>query len=78
MQNKNLYESYEAARRAYDFTVVPRYGTTKMDWGFGRWLWLEYKGDTLDYWRSLNSAGILTQDGVRRLRNAEKNAREGK
>ena len=76
MKNKDLYDSYELARAVYDDGVVPRYGATRMEFGFGRWLWLDCPptatGDALAYWHAMRDAGILTNDGLKRLARAEK------
>ena len=74
MKNKDRFPSYESARSTYDNGVVPTYGTTRMDWGFGRWLWLDYNADGLDYWKSMDEIGILTQDGRKRLARALRDA----
>ena len=71
MKNMCRFESYEKAREAYDEGVVPTYGATRIDWGFGRWLWLDYNPDKTAYWRSMRAAGILTADGRKRLARAE-------
>lgn len=76
MKNKELFETYEAARDHYDNIVVPQFGATRIDWGFGRWLWLDAQGDdALAYWRKLRDAGILTADGTKKLARLEKNTR---
>ena len=75
--NANSYETYEDAHEVYCNAVVPTYGATRMDWGFGRWLWLDctVKGSgRLETWRLLRAAGILTADGRKRLERAEKEA----
>ena len=81
MKNKDLYTSYEQAYNVYYDGVVPKYGATRLEYGFGRWLWLECPpaatGDALEYWRSMKDAGILTNDGLKRLAKAEKAAAKG-
>ena len=72
----NRFGSYEQAREAYN-ALCDKFGATRIDWGFGRWLWLEYIlpdfCDELTYWRELDNIGILTSDGRKRLARAEKN-----
>ena len=73
MKNKDLFESYEAARDHYDLVVVPQFGASSMAWAFGRWLWLEAQGDDLlAYWHSMEDAGILTFVGRQLLAGVEK------
>ena len=70
----NRFASYEQARDVYN-SLCDKYGATRIDWGFGRWLWLGYNAaerGELEYWRDLNAIGILTADGRRRLAKAEK------
>ena len=71
MKWHETFESYEAARDAYA-AVVEKRGATRLDWGFGKWLWLEDKGDDLENWRAMETAGILTQAGSKMLARAEK------
>ena len=75
MRNKDVYDSYEEARRMYDANIVPQFGATRLDWGFGRWLWLDYIEDRLEAWRAMDKAKILTADGRKRLARAEKEAK---
>lgn len=75
MKYKDLFPTYAEARAAFDISFAPRFGITKMDWGFGRWLWLEQFPDPLTNWLRFDAAGILTADGRKRLKRAEK---EGK
>lgn len=73
VKNKDCFESYEAAREQYDKIVVPQFGATRMDWGFGRWLWLDVQGDDLlEFWRRMKDAGILTCAGCKMLARIEK------
>lgn len=74
MKNKDLFETYEAARDQYNKIVVPLCGATRMDWGFGRWLWLDAQDDALANWRALRDAGILTAEGRRMLARVEREA----
>lgn len=71
----NNFASYDEARDEYD-RLCEKYGATRLDWGFGKWLWLPYEAarisDELGYWRALRKLGILTNDGVKRLARAEK------
>lgn len=78
MKNKDRFASYEQARRTFDDGVVPQYGVTRMEWGFGRWLWLDVPEDRLAYWESMAAAGILTAEGMRKLaREKRKRRTEG-
>lgn len=73
----NRFTSYEQARDVYN-SLCDKYGATRIDWGFGRWLWLGYNAaerGEIEYWRDLNAIGILTADGRRRLAKAEKQER---
>lgn len=72
MKNKDLFETYEAAREQYDKIIVPQFGATRMDWGFGRWLWLKPYDDLLEYWRHMFDAGILTNAGIKMMHRVEK------
>jgi hypothetical protein len=82
MKIKDIFATYEEAYSAYyngNFSIVEQYGTTKLPWGFGKWLWMDVlkpKGDavadTLLYWQGLKKIGILTSDGEKRLRKFEK------
>ena len=76
----NRFPSYEQARDVY-LGLVEKYGATRLEWGFGRWLWLDYNAaewDELEYWRALNKIEILTADGRKRLAKSEKQtAKEG-
>lgn len=62
------FESYSKATEAYQQHVAA-YGCTRMEWGFGKWLWLdEIPGESsLDYWKRLSKIGILTQAGEKKL-----------
>lgn len=67
----NRFATYEQARDAYVNAVVPLYGATRLDWGFGRWLYLDFNvvdGNKLSYWLELDKIGILTTDGRKRFR----------
>ena len=79
MKNKECFPTYEAARYTYDNHIVPNFGATRMEHGFGRWLWLDVVGEDvadrgLATWRSMDKAGILTQAGRKMLARAEKEA----
>ena len=63
MKNKECFPTYESARFAYDNNIVPNFGATRLECGFGRWLW-----------RDMDKAGILTQAGRKMLARAEKEA----
>lgn len=76
-KNKDLFDSYDDARRHFDEVVVPQFGATRMDWGFGRWLWLEVTEDCMEAWRAMEEASILTQEGRRHLARAEKAVKGG-
>ena len=84
-KNKDMFDSYDAARRFYDNVVVPQFGATFMEWGFSRWLWLEVTGtsswpsprDCMEAWRAMEKAGILTLEGSRSLARAEKAVKGG-
>ena len=71
MKWHETFESYEAARDAYA-AVVEKRGATRLDWGFGKWLWLEVRGDAMEDWREMERAGILTNAGRTALARAEK------
>lgn len=74
--NANNYATYDKAWDVYYNGVVPKYGATRMEWGFGRWLYIPHQqttgDDTLAYWELLDSIGILTADGRKRLSRAQK------
>jgi len=79
MKNKECFPTYEAARYTYDNHIVPNFGATRMEHGFGRWLWLDVVGEDvadrgLATWRNMDKAGILTQAGRKALARAEKEA----
>ena len=74
MKNKDEFFSYERAHEVFRCAAA-KYGITVMEWGFGRWLWLDNSGTELEYWERMNAAGILTADGRKRLRKAEEQAR---
>ena len=79
MKNKECFPTYEAARYTYDNHIVPNFGATRMEHGFGRWLWLDVVGEDvadrgLATWRNMADAGILTQDGRKRLERALRDA----
>ena len=77
MTNKDLFETYEAAREQYDKIIVPQFGATRMEWGFGRWLWLKPMGDDLlEYWHRMDDARILTNAGIKMLHRVEKASKE--
>ena len=75
MKNKECFPTYESARYTYDNHIVPNFGATRMEHGFGRWLWLDVVGEDvadrgLVTWSNMDKAGILTQDGRKRLQRA--------
>ena len=80
MINANNFDSYEQARDVYLNVIVSKYGATRLDWGFGRWLFLSWDktltSDELEYWVTLDRLGILTNDGARRLAKAKKAAQK--
>jgi hypothetical protein len=67
MKNKDCFETYEAAREQYETIIVPQFGATRMDWGFGRWLWLDVIDDPLKAWLAMDEARILTNAGKKLL-----------
>lgn len=71
MKNKDMYETYDAAYDAYYNGVIQEFGATRLPWGFGRWLWMEHSGDRIADWQKMRLYGILTNEGVRRLKQAE-------
>ena len=74
MKNKECFETYNGAWDMYYNTIVPQFGATRMEWGFGKWLWLECVPDRMAAWRLMDEARILTADGRKRLVRAEKEA----
>lgn len=72
MKVKELFVSYELAIDNYESVVVPKYGATRLPWGFGKWLWLDVKDDKMEYWTDMERAGILTSDGRKMLARARK------
>ena len=78
--NANNYDTYGGAWNAYYNEVVPKYGATRMEWGFGKWLYIEHAAtvdtETLAFWNLLDHLGILTADGRKRLKRAMKQAKE--
>lgn len=74
MQNKDKFFNYETARYTYDNCVVPKYGATRMEYGFGRWLWMEFKEDEIEYWKDMDEIGILTSAGRKMLLKAIRHA----
>lgn len=74
MKNKDKFSDYETARYVYDNCVVPKYGATRMEYGFGRWLWMEFKEDKIEYWKDMDEIGILTSAGRKMLLKAIKQA----
>lgn len=72
MKVKELFPSYELAIHNYESVVVPRYGATRLPWGFGKWLWLDVKNDEIEYWSDMEQAGILTNAGCKMLARARK------
>ena len=41
MKNKDLFATYDDAWHCYYDVIVPQYGVTRLEYGFGRWLWLD-------------------------------------
>lgn len=81
MKNKDCFPTYESARATYDNIIAPNFGATRMEYGFGRWLWLDIvdregvdRARGLATWREMDKAGILTQAGRKMLARAEKEA----
>lgn len=72
MKVKELFDSYELAIYNYENEVVPKYGATRLPWGFGKWLWLDVKNDEMEYWSDMERTGILTQEGRKMLSKARK------
>lgn len=72
MKVKELFASYELAIDNYENEVVPKYGATRLPWGFGKWLWLDVKNDEMEYWSDMERAGILTCAGRKMLSKARK------
>ena len=79
--NANNFASYEQAWDAYYNGVVPTYGATRLEWGFGKWLYIAHSAtvdtDFLAFWRLLDHKGLLTADGRKRLKRAIKQAEGG-
>ena len=75
MRMFNQFETYEKARDYYQ-TLRRDFGCVAMEWGFGRWLWMEVVENepTLDYWQRLHDLHILTNAGAERLARAQKRA----
>ena len=79
MKNKDLFASYDDAWHCYYDIIVPQYGATRMEWGFGRWLWFDTvdvvdDASALRQWRMMKDAGILTNDGRKMLARLERRA----
>ena len=72
MKVKELFASYEQAAYTYENDVVPKYGATRLPWGFGKWLWLDVKEGKMEYWSDMGRAGILTREGCEMLAKARK------
>lgn len=64
----DLHEGYESAMARYG-ELVEEFGCTRLEWGFGRWLWLDVKKweSKLEFWGRLDDLGILTAFGKKRL-----------
>ena len=78
MKNKDLFATYDDAWHCYYDVVVPQYGATRLEYGFGRWLWLDAVEPVDDAaivreWHMMKDAGILTNDGLKKLARYEKN-----
>lgn len=71
---KDLFETYDQARSMYYDTLVPEYGCTRMEWGFGRWLWLDFteREPRVSLWQRMDDLGILTAAGRKMLERAKK------
>lgn len=63
MKNKDRFDSYEKADAYYNNVCVPRFGATRLPWGFGRWLWLDHCDNIEFDWGEMRKAGILTAQG---------------
>lgn len=63
MKNKDRFDSYEEAEAHYNDICVPRFGATRLPWGFGRWLWLDCFNNIALEWGAMDKAGILTAKG---------------
>ena len=77
----NRFDSYDQAWSAYYEGVVPTYGATRMEWGFGKWAYLDSAsadGDRLAFWGLLDEIGILTADGRKRLKRARRESEVAK
>ena len=75
--NANNFGSYDQARDAYYNGAVPKFGATRLEWGFGRWLYLPAAmkdADDLSLWETLDELRSLTNDGHKRLARAKKEA----
>lgn len=73
-----LFDSYQEAVMGYE-EEIRLYGCTRLDWGFGKWLWMEAREgeDRLSHWRRLGEVGILTNAGRTALERAERKAGKG-
>lgn len=79
MKNKDLFESYEAALYCYENVIVTQFGATRLEYGFGRWLWLDAVEPDDDSaivreWTVMKDAGILTNAGLKKLARYAKEA----
>lgn len=63
MKNKDRFDSFEKADAYYNNVCVPRFGATRLPWGFGKWLWLEHYDNLSLEWGEMYKAGILTAKG---------------
>lgn len=74
----NRFASYSEASDVYYSQVVPTYGATRKNHGFGKWLYLPSEladAPILEYWGAMEDIGILTEAGQMRLHNAMIKAR---
>ena len=74
-KNKDRFDNYDIAYATYHGEIVPKFGATRMEWGFGRWLWMEHIEGELPYWMAMDALGILTGAGHKMLTRAIKAAR---
>lgn len=70
-----LFDSYNEARSAFE-KEIRSFGCTRLEWGFGKWLWMPVvEGeDVLGHWRRLQDIKILTNAGQKALERAERMA----
>lgn len=78
--NKDLFKTYKDAWNCYYNVIVPQFGATRLEYGFARWLWLDAVEPVDDSaivreWTAMKDAGILTNDGLKKLARFEKEAK---